>query len=102
MDRQFEHFAAYAAAASLRIGGVLPAFANVASELVEIKPSARIFYLLNYYLFAIFDERAHNDIPKSLRDAGVLFVSNYLIIISSMSLAFGVHGHTVWFGHTVE
>ena len=35
MDRQFKHFAAEATVAALRIGGVLPVFANLSSELAE-------------------------------------------------------------------
>ena len=58
-----QHFAAATAAAALRTGGVLPAFANLSFAFAE-----------------------------SLRDAGVLAVSNY----HSMSLAFGVLGHTEW------
>ena len=46
MDRQFEHFAAYAAAASLRIGGVLPAFANLGSEFAGSLRAAGVLFVI--------------------------------------------------------
>ena len=63
VSRSYSTLPVDAAAAALRAGGVLPAFANWSSEFAE-----------------------------SLRDDGVRVVSHN----NSMSLAFGVLGHSVW------